>query len=181
MIRTVIAAPAMNPLIRPEQPDDTTAISEVLRSAFPTEQEAQLVERLRRNHGLLISLLVEVDGLIAGHIAFSAVKIESSLHNLTGVGLAPLSVRPELQRRGLGAQLVREGLTACQGAGVGFVVVLGAPEYYQRFGFRNASLFRLENEYGADDAFMALALKKGSITAGLVRYAPEFSELATES
>ena len=58
---------------------------------------------------------------------------------------------------------------------------LGAPEYYQRFGFRNASLFRLKNEYGADDAFMTLALKKGSITAGLVRYAPEFSELATES
>jgi putative acetyltransferase len=55
------------------------------------------------------------------------------------------------------------------------------PEYYRPFGFRNAGLFRLENEYGADDAFMALALKKGSITAGLVRYAPEFSELATES
>jgi putative acetyltransferase len=55
------------------------------------------------------------------------------------------------------------------------------PEYYRPFGFRNAGLFRLENEYGADDAFMALALKKGSITAGLVRYAPEFSELATEN
>ena len=170
----------MNPLIRPEQPDDTTAISDVLRPAFPTEQEAQLVERLRRNHRLLISLVAEVDGMVAGHIALSAIKIEGTTSS-AGVGLAPLSVRPELQRRGLGAQLVREGLTACQGAGVGFVVVLGAPEYYQRFGLRNASLFGLENEYGADDAFMALALKQGSITAGLVRYAPEFSELATES
>ena len=70
---------------------------------------------------------------------------------------------------------------ACGRAGVGFVVVLGAPEYYRRFGFRNAGLFRLENEYGAGDAFMALELKDGSITAGLVRYAPEFSELATQS
>jgi putative acetyltransferase len=69
----------MNPLIRPEQPDDTTAISDVLRSAFPTEQEAQLVERLRRNHRLLISLVAEVDGMIAGHIALSAIKIEGPL------------------------------------------------------------------------------------------------------
>jgi predicted N-acetyltransferase YhbS len=79
LIRTVIAAPAMNPVIRPEQPDDTTAIGDVLRSAFPTEQEAQLVERLRRNHRLLISLVAEVDGMIAGHIALGAIKIEGPL------------------------------------------------------------------------------------------------------
>jgi putative acetyltransferase len=93
----------MNPLIRPEQPDDTTAIGDVLRSAFPTEQEAQLVERLRRNHRLLISLVAEVDGMVAGHIALNAIKIEGTTSS-AGVGLAPLSVRPELQRRGLGAQ-----------------------------------------------------------------------------
>ena len=181
MIELSIAAAPIDAVIRPEQLDDATAIGDVLRSAFPTDQEAQLVDRLRRHHRLLISLVAEVDGVITGHIAFSAVKIAASTKNSAGVGLAPLSVRPELQRRGIGAQLVREGLAACEHAGVGFVVVLGAPEYYQRFGFRNASLFRLENEYGAGDAFMALELKNGSITAGLVRYAPEFSELATES
>lgn len=171
----------MNAFIRPEELNDATAIGDVLRSAFPTDQEARLVDRLRRRHRLLISLVAEVDGIIAGHIALSAVKIEGTTKNSAGVGLAPLSVRPELQRRGIGAQLVRKGLAACEGTGVGLVVVLGAPEYYQRFGFRNAGLFRLQNEYGAGDAFMALELKQGSITAGLVRYAPEFSELATES
>ena len=171
----------MNLFIRPEQPEDTTAISEVLKSAFPTDQEAQLLERLRRHHRLLISLVAEVEGVIVGQIAFSEIKIEGTLYNSTGVGLAPLSVRPELQRRGLGAQLIREGLAACEAGGVGFVVVLGAPEYYHRFGFRNADLFKLENEYGAGEAFMALALKEGSITAGLVRYGPEFSELTTEN
>jgi putative acetyltransferase len=170
----------LNAFIRPEQLDDAAAVGDVLRSAFPTEQEAQLVDRLRRNHQLLISLVAEVDGMIAGHIALSAIKIDGTT-NSAGVGLAPLSVRPEFQRRGIGAQLVRESLDACKHAGIEFVVVLGAPEYYQRFGFRNASLFGLENEYGAGDAFMALSLKHGSITAGLVRYAPEFSELATES
>jgi putative acetyltransferase len=171
----------MNAFIRNEQPEDTTAISDVLKSAFPSAQEAQLLEQLRRHHRLLISLVAEVDGVITGNIAFSAVQIEGSVNNRAGVGLAPLAVRPELQRQGLGTQLLREGLAACKGAGVGFVVVLGAPEYYQRFGFRNAGLFNLKNEYGAGDAFMALELKDGSITAGLVRYAPEFSELAVEN
>ena len=170
----------MKTLIQPEQPEDRTAISDLLKSAFPSDQEAQLVERLRRHHRLLISLVARVDGMIAGHIALSAVKIVRTT-NAAGVGLAPLSVRPELQRRGIGAQLVHESLAACKHAGIGFVVVLGAPEYYRRFGFRTASLFKLENEYGAGDAFMALALREGSITAGLVRYAPEFSELAAQS
>ena len=170
----------MNAFIRPEQLDDAAAIGDVLRSAFPTDQEAQLVERLRRHHRLLISLVAEVDGMIAGHIALSAVKIVGTT-NAAGAGLAPLSVRPELQRRGIGAQLVYESLAACKHAGIGFIVVLGAPEYYRRFGFRTASLFKLENEYGAADAFMALSFREGSITAGLVRYAPEFSELAAES
>lgn len=181
MIELSIAAAFIDAVIRPEQLDDASAIGDVLRSAFPTDQEAQLVDRLRRHHRLLISLVAEVDGVITGHIAFSAVEIEGSTKNSAGVGLAPLSVRPELQRRGIGAQLVREGLAACERAGVGFVVILGAPEYYHCFGFRNASLFRLENEFGAGDAFMALELKEGSITAGLVRYAPEFSKLAIES
>ena len=58
-------------------------------------------------------------------------------------------------------------------------MVLGAPDYYYRFGFRTAELFGLENEYGASEEFMALELKIGSITPGLVRYAPEFSGLTS--
>jgi putative acetyltransferase len=170
----------MNALVRLEQSNDAAAIDDVLRSVFPTDQEARLVERLREHQRLRLALVAEIDGLIAGHIAFSAVQIAGSMTNATGVGLAPLAVVPELQGCGLGVQLVREGLCACERQGFGFVVVLGAPEYYRRFGFKNANLFKLENEYGAGEAFMALELKSGSITPGLIRYAPEFSELARE-
>ena len=97
--------------------------------------------------------------------------------NGQGVGLAPLAVRPEWQRRGVGAQLVRAGVTACECAGVGFIVLLGEPEYYRRFGFLKASLIGLDNEYGADDAFMALELFPQAVVAAMVRYAPEFDEL----
>jgi putative acetyltransferase len=144
----------MNALVRPEASNDAAAIDLVLRSAFSSDQEARLVERLRKHQRLRLSLIAEIDGVIAGHIAFSAVKIAGPMTNSTGVGLAPLAIVPELQGRGLGAQLVREGLCTCERLGAGFVVVLGAPEYYQRFGFRSANLFKLEYEYGAGEAFI---------------------------
>jgi putative acetyltransferase len=168
----------MNALIRLEQSGDAAAIDYVLRSAFPTDQEARLVSLLRKHQRLRLSLVAEVDDVIVGHIAFSEVTIAGSIAKSTGLGLAPLSVVPERQRRGVGAQLVGEGLYACERLGVGFVVVLGAPEYYHRFGLRRADLFGLENEYGAGVSFMTLELKAGSITPGLIRYASEFSGLA---
>ena len=167
----------MNVLVRLEQSSDAAAIDHVLRSAFPTDQEARLVDLLRKHQRLRLSLIAEIDGVIVGHIAFSQVTIAESVANSTGLGLAPLSIVPELQRRGLGAQLVGEGLRACERRGAGFVVVLGAPEYYHRFGFRSAESFGLDNEYGASEAFLALELKTASITPGLIRYASEFSDL----
>ena len=168
----------MNALIRLEQCSDAATIDHVLRSAFPTDQEARLVDRLRKHQRLRLSLIAEIDDVIVGHIAFSEVTIAGSLAN-SGLGLAPVAIVPELQRRGFGARLVAEGLCTCERLGVGFVVVLGAPEYYHRFGFTSADLFGLENEYGAGESFMALELKTGSITPGLIRYASEFSDLAS--
>jgi putative acetyltransferase len=167
----------MNVLVRLEQSSDASAIDCVLRSAFPTDQEARLVRRLRKHQRLRLSLIAEIDGVIVGHIGFSQITIAESVANSTGFGLAPLSIVSELQRRGLGAQLVGEGLRACERLGAGFVVVLGEPEYYHRFGFRSAESFGLENEYGAGEEFMALELKTGSITPGLIRYESEFSDL----
>lgn len=97
----------------------------------------------------------------------------------SGLGLAPLAVLSAHRRAGVGAQLVRLGIDGCRGAGVGFVVVLGDPEYYGRFGFQPASRFGLEDEYGGGAAFQALELLAGSIPAagGLVQYAPEFGAL----
>ena len=91
---------SMNALVRLEASNDAAAIDLVLRSAFSSDQEARLVERLRRHQRLRLSLVAEIDGVIAGHIAFSAVKIAGPMTNSTGVGLAPLAIVPELQGRG---------------------------------------------------------------------------------
>jgi putative acetyltransferase len=164
--------------IRPEQPADAAAIRRVLETAFPTAAEAHLVELLRAACRLTISLVAEVDDEIVGHIAFSPVEIEGT--PVEAVGLAPLAVLPAYQRRGIGGRLVREGLAACGRAGAGFVVVLGEPEYYQRFGFARADHRGLGNDYGAVEAFMVLELHDGTIpeAGGLVRYGPEFGAFA---
>jgi putative acetyltransferase len=165
-------------MIRPEQPGDVSAIHELLRSTFPTEDEAQLVDALRAAGRLPISIVAEEDGRIVGHIALSPVTVGELTGD--GLGLAPLAVIPHRQRQGIGSRLVRAGLEAAAERNTGFVVVLGHPEYYPRFGFKRASAAGLQNEYSADEAFMVLEIRPGSMLAGggLVKYAPEFNALA---
>lgn len=157
-------------VVRPEIPADLPAIYRVHASAFRTDGEARLVDALRKTGKLTVSLVAESAGNIVGHIAFSPVTPGG------GVGLGPVAVAPDFQRRGFGAQLIREGLDACRKAGATFVVVLGDPAYYGRFGFVPASRWGLHDEFGGGNAFMAIELRPGSIPTGggLVQYAPEF-------
>lgn len=167
--------------IRPEGPADADAIRRVLEAAFPTPAEARLVELLRAAGNLLISLVAEEDGIIVGHVAFSPVRVDGTAAEVTGVGLAPLAVLPDHERQGIGSRLVRDGLEACERAGYGLVVVLGAPALYRRFGFDRADRRGLGNKYGADEEFMALELREGTIpkAGGMVRFGPEFVYFST--
>jgi putative acetyltransferase len=167
--------------IRPEQPADAPAIRRVLEAAFPTADEARLVDLLRDGGHLLVSLVAEDVETVVGHIAFSPVRIDDQGIEEVGVGLAPVAVLPDHQRRGIGSRLIREGLAACVRGRCGFVVVLGEPALYRRFGFDRADRRGLGNEYGADEAFMVLELTNNAIPGrgGVVRYGPEFGEFAT--
>ncbi len=135
-------------VIRPEQPGDIDAIGQVHRAAFPTDVEARLVEKLRQHGRLWLSLVAEDESGIIAHIAFSPVRIEGNNEPTRGLGLAPVAVRPEYQRQGIGTRLIHEGLSACKQTGFSFVVVLGEPVYYHRFGFEPASRWGLNNELG---------------------------------
>ena len=161
-------------MVRPEEADDVAGIFAVHAAAFPSDAEARLVDALRAAGRLAISLVAEDDGRVVGHVAFSPVSVGGATG---GLGLAPLAVAPGSQRRGIGGELVRAGLAAAARAGAGFVVVLGHPAYYPRFGFRLASDCGLGNEYGAGEAFMVAELRDGGLPAGggLVRYGPEFA------
>jgi putative acetyltransferase len=162
--------------IRPEMDSDIALIYEINLLAFRQRAEADLVNKLRKNRKLIVSLVAERDERIVGHIAFSQVSAENAPEVFIA-GLAPMAVLPELQGRGIGSMLVREGIEACRKMNVEGIVVLGHPDFYPRFGFQPASRFGFRCVYDApDEAFMALELKDDTLSryAGLIRYAPEF-------
>lgn len=165
--------------IRPETAADSAAVRLIHEAAFETSAEANLVNSLRERADPLISLVAGYQGEITGHVLFSPVTLKGH-PDLKLMGLAPMAVRPEYQRRGTGSQLVRAGLQHCRDAHVTAVVVLGHPEFYSKFGFVPASQFGLCCEYEVpDEAFMVLELQPDGLSerTGTVQYHAAFKEL----
>lgn len=161
--------------VRPERAADVARIHAVHEACFPTDAEARLVVALRAGGELVVSLVAELHGVVVGHVAFSPVTVSEAS---SGRGLAPVAVLGEHRRRGVAAQLIREGIVRCRDEGCGYVVVLGDPAYYGRFGFVPARTVGLRDAYGGGDAFQVLALIDGAVPQGLVSYASAFEGLA---
>lgn len=159
-------------VIRSETPGDAAAIQAVHEACFPGPLEARLVEALRGAGKLSISLAGCVEGQVVGHVAFSPVVAGETM----GLGLAPVGALEAFRRQGISQRLIEEGLSRARQLPFGYVVVLGDPQYYGRFGFEPASRYGLVDEYGGGDAFQVVATQPNGIPrdAGLVRYATEF-------
>lgn len=165
--------------IREELISDRMSVRSIHESAFETSAEANLVDSLRERAAPVISLVAEEQGEIAGHILFSPVTLEGH-PDLKWMGLAPMAVRAEFQRTGIGSALVRAGLEKCRASEVAAVVVLGHPEFYPRFRFVPASRNGIRCEYDVpDEAFMVVALQPGALLErnGLVKYHAAFADL----
>ena len=166
-------------LIREETKDDLVHIEAIHLAAFPSADESQLVAALRKNAKTLLSLVAVVDGRPVGHILFSPVTLDSTT-SLRLMGLAPMAVLPELQRKGIGSALVEAGLKLCRESKVGAVAVLGHPEYYPKFGFENSRKFNLKSDYDVpEDVFMIAELENGFLKnrSGTISYHEEFAKL----
>jgi len=169
-------------IIRREKPEDLPDIYRVNKEAFGRESEADLVDRLRSHGALVLSLVAVQSGEITGHIAFNPITLEGHI-GCKGISLAPLAVLPSSQRKGIGARLVKKGLHECRRLGYEFVVLVGHPEYYPRFGFVRANSLGLRCEYDAPDAaWMVMELHKGALAGvlGKVSFRPEFAETVQE-
>jgi putative acetyltransferase len=164
--------------IRPATRSDLPALCEVNRRAFAGPIEARIVELLHERNKATVSLAAIAEGEIVGHVLFSKVELEPPQLNVSLVGLAPVAVLPEFQRRDIGSRLIREGLRLCGDAGFSAVVVLGEPAYYSRFGFERAIDRGITNEYHANEHFMVLELQAGALQnlRCLTKYQPEFAE-----
>ena len=164
--------------IRDETPDDYVAIRNVNRLAFGGDAEAKLVDLLRIDRSVIISLVAEEEGQVIGHILFTELPIETTEGMIRGAALAPMAVLPARQRQGVGSALVRAGLDWCRAARVAVVAVVGHPDYYPRFGFSAERALCLQSPYSGS-AFMALELEPGifSGVGGIAKYPRAFAEL----
>ena len=165
-------------MIRDEAAGDAPAVRAVLEEAFASPVEAGIVDALRTACAGRLSLVAEEDGDIVGHILFTPVEVFAAEGVLRGYGLAPVAVRTAWQRRGVGSALIAEGTRRLRDDGVSFVIVLGHPEYYPRFGFERASHYGVRCQWTGvpDEAFMLLVLDPAVAPqlGGIARYRPEF-------
>lgn len=165
-------------IIRKEIQSDVGAISDITKAAFEhhpysNNTEQFIINALRTANALTISLVAEVDGKLVGHIAFSPVTFSDGSENWYGLG--PISVEPDYQKQGVGTKLVNEGLHLLKDLGAVGCVLVGNPNYYERFGFRSPN--GLKHEGVPQENFLALSFCN-RIPAGVVQFHQAFS--ATE-
>ncbi len=163
--------------IRPERPGDEATIHRLTEAAFrdmPFSEgdEQHLVDALRRDGDLALSLVAEDGARIVGHIAFSRVTIGDGTPDWYDLG--PVSVWPELHRQGIGSALIRQGIATLRENGAAGIVLLGSPDYYGRFGFRHEPQLRYP---GPPPEYFQCLVLRGELPAGEVTYAPAFRAL----
>ena len=166
-------------VIRQETPNDYNEIYDLVKEAFATADHADgneqdLVTELRKGSAFLpeLSLVAEIDGKLAGHIMFT----KASVGNDPVLVLAPLSVKPEYQKQGVGTALIAEGHRIAKEAGHAYTLVLGSEFYYPKFGYVPAEQLGIEVPEGIPSAnFMAIKLQENARPlSGSVVYPKEF-------
>lgn len=166
----------MRATIRPETTEDRADIWNVNQAAFGGDDEANLVDVLRDDGFVEVSLVAELDDQIVGHILFSRLPIITNSGVVEALSLAPMAVLPSHQQQGIGSKLVEAGLEACRKQGHKIAVVLGHPEFYPRFGFSAKIAQHLESPFGGGEAWMAMELVTGAMegVVGKVEYPTPF-------
>ena len=167
--------------LRLEAPTDLARIRQVHIDAFGRSAEADLVDALRRQGQITLSLVAEAEQGIVGHAVFSPVTIMPTVPGLRMLGLGPVAVQPGFQFDGIGSNLIEQGTDVARVLGYQAVVVLGSPVCYGRSGFVPAIRFGLTCEFNAPvDSFMVIELEPGTLggwSNRVVRYQPEFWNL----
>jgi putative acetyltransferase len=170
-------------LVRPHRSEDYEAVKYIYTEAFRRPEdpdsvpwEAPLFEALWKAGDVLpeFSFTADTESGPVGHVTASKATVASD----PVVAVGPIGVLPEHQGMGIGSALMRALLTATDLAGVPLVVLLGSPQYYNRFGFRPAEQLGVTPpEAGWGDAFQARpSTACPSLVAGQFRYAPAFSQ-----
>ncbi len=160
--------------IRPERSDDVDAISELITSAFvgmpyADGDEAELVEALRAQNALSVSLVAELDGTIVGQVAFSPARAPGGIPGWYALG--PVAVLPARQGAGIGSMLVRTGLEAVTALDAMGCILTGDLAFYSRFGFESAPE---SAPSGEPSEFFMVKLLRGQLPVGAIHFHEAF-------
>ncbi len=173
--------------IRQENPNDYKTVCNLIEKAFKEEKltdhkEHFLVERLRKSDAFIpeLSLIAEVDNKIIGHILLTKLKIRNELNKeFDSLALAPVSVLPEFQGKGVGGKLIVEAHTVAKTLGYQSIILLGHEHYYPKFGYQQADTFGIELPFQVPkENCMAIELVENGLSdvSGMVEYPKAFSE-----
>lgn len=166
-------------IIRQEKLNDRQEIYQLIQAAFATAKysdgnEQDLVVALRNSNSFIpeLSLVAEINNQLVGHILFTKAKIEKE----EILVLAPLSVKPQYQKQGIGKALIKEGHRIAKNLGYSYSIVLGSQFYYPKFGYIQAKKLGINPPKDIPSAnFMAFKLQKNAkAIQGNVIYPKEF-------
>ncbi len=163
--------------VQPESREDSDGIRAVHLAVFPTPAEADLVQMLHDDLDSQISLVAKDGAQVVGHVMLSRMQVEGDGRSYRALGLGPVAVIPELQRRGVGSALIDEAMRLAEQRGEEIVFLLGEPDYYRRFGFSREAAAPFASPY-AGPYFMAKSFGSPLPASGTAAYAPAFAQLS---
>ncbi len=167
--------------VRKEEVSDIKAIDVVHMSAFEGDQEVGLIDSLRKSSSFMpdLSLVAEFKNRIVGHVLLSRVRFQRGADGMDILALGPMAVVPSQSHRGIGSQLVKAAVDAATEQGFAAIVVVGHPEFYQKFGFSPASRWGLHcNLPVPDEIVSAIELKPGALGSdGHVIFPSQFEKV----
>ena len=176
----------MEILLRQEHIDDFEKVGKVIKEAFKRvpnsdDKEHLLVEKLRRSNAFIpeLSIVAESNNEIVGHILLTKIRIKNDYETFESLAMAPVSVKPEFQKMGIGGKLIIESHRIAKKLGFESIVVLGHGNYYPKFGYDLASKFGIKLPFDApDENCLAIELIENALKYinGLVEYPKEFYE-----
>ena len=172
--------------IREELEKDYEVVERLTEEAFKSAEHSDgtehlLVNRLRKSDDFIkeLSLVAEDNRKVIAHLMLTKAKINNGDMSVETLALAPVSVIPEYQGKGIGSKLINIALESARRLGYKSVIVLGHDKYYPKFGFVPASKYEIKDPFDVpDEAFMVKELNDGSLigVSGIVEYAKEFFE-----
>ena len=169
--------------IRKENRNDYTDVFNLNKVAFEEDEEARLVDLLRKSSAFIpeLSIVAIIENSIVGHILFTKIKIIDDKGNENeSLALAPMAVSPKYQKSGIGGQLIKNGLDKARELNFKSVIVLGHENYYPKFGFEPTTKWEITSRYDVPtNVFMGLELVDDGLENinGIVQYSKEFGEV----